>query len=188
MAAIEASFKSTKTMPNWHCQCKIPPFSLFKIICDKRSKSIRASGQDFPIPVISVMLNKGLTRAPLMDQAGRWSLFRVNSTFLPLPAWSSRGGGQKSWRKKQSVAVARWRGRHGIKGSSLSCGQSSRVLYITTVGWPHGIKGSPVLVPDKKPPELWLKHRLNWLENDITDILPLKYVSFDQDHDPFPIK
>ena len=28
-------------------------------------------GQDVPIPVISVMLNKGLTRAPLMDQAGR---------------------------------------------------------------------------------------------------------------------
>ena len=50
-------------------------------------------------------------------------------------------------------------------------------------GGRHGIKGSPVLVPTKNSPELWLKHPLNWLENDITDILPLRYVSFDQAHD-----
>ena len=82
------------------------------------------------------------------------------------------------------------------KGIEPSCSQFQRVVHwllgVVQSGYlvwycgeryRHGIKGSSVLAAAKKSPELWLKHPLNWLENDITDILPLKYVSFDQDHD-----
>ena len=56
--------------------------------------------------------------------------------FAPAAAAWSRA--QKSWGKKESVAVARWRGRHGIKGSNLSCLlQFHRSLVQPLVQWPE---------------------------------------------------
>ena len=104
----------------------------------------RSSWTKFPqiADVISVILNKGrggLRRRGWSDGSSRTpksvpSEFHV---FAPAPAaaWSRA---QKSWGKKESVAVARWRGRHGIKGSNLSCLlQFHRSLVQPLVQWPE---------------------------------------------------
>ena len=85
-----------------------------------------------------------------MDQAGRRSLFRVNSTFLLGRLWTEKlrqetvGSGRaverQAWYKGIEPFLAR---------------QFHRVVQHGTVGGGrHGIKGSPLLVPTKNSPEL----------------------------------
>ena len=112
------------------------------------------------------------------------------SASVEQPWWWTEKLAQETVGSGRAVERQAW-----YKGIEPSCSQFQRVVHwllgVVQSGivwycgerYRHGIKGSSVLAQGKKSPELWLKHPLNWLENDITDILPLKYVSFDQDHD-----